>query len=242
MTTKIDYQGIHIEGQLIAPDTPEWHEWLAAAKSFRFEMNHEAWIDGKVPTVETLTFSGVKLKQGYWQAHKKVDGTLRREHLGKIPTYAKLKEVAVLINSDSYWHQKRRSPKSMPPESHNNSETVSEHSSQNADEIAKLKAELEQVKAERESMAQLLVDSNKAHAEELTKVYAELERMKVELEEYSSRPQARSMSAGEISLEVVSDIIHSKNWKSKIDQHRQYPTKNVRYWALVQVLDELKSR
>ena len=151
MTTKIDYQGIHLEGQLIAPDTPEWHEWLSTAKSFRFELDHETWIDGRVPMVKTLTFSGVKVGS-YWQAHKK-SGSLRREYLGKSPSLAKLKEVDVLINSDSYWHQKQRSAKPVSRESHkNSSETVSEHSSPAGDEIAKLKAELERITQDRDNL------------------------------------------------------------------------------------------
>lgn len=151
MTIKIDYQGIHLEGQLIAPDTPEWYEWLATAKSFRFELSHETWVDGRVPMVETLTFSGVKVGS-YWQAHKK-SGGLRREYLGKSPSYAKLKETSVLINSDSYWHQKQRSAKPVPEGSHKSSyETRGEYSSQAGDEIAKLKAELERVTQDRDNL------------------------------------------------------------------------------------------
>lgn len=147
MTTKVDRNGIHTDGGLISPDSPEWYQWLESAKSFRFETDYETFIDGRVPLMETLTFSGVKIKSGkgeYWQAHKKVDGVLRREHLGKNPSYARLKEIANLINSSAYWHQKKqRSPKLVSVESHNqNCETVNEVSSQAANEIAKLEEEL----------------------------------------------------------------------------------------------------
>lgn len=158
MTTKVTFQGIHDDGVLIVPDSPEWYQWLESAKSFRFEVNHETWIDERVPKIEALTFSGVRVS-GYWQAHKKVDGILRREHLGKSPDYAKLKEVAILICSDAYWHQKRRSVKSRSTESHKNHETELHPPSQPVEEIAKLKASIAELEKQEEQLLNLQTEN-----------------------------------------------------------------------------------
>ncbi len=91
MATIIDFKGIHLEDRLIPTESQEWGEWLMTAKSFRFEITLETWIDGRVPVMEVQTFTGVKLSKGYWQAQKRVNGTLRREHLGRHLNYQMLK-------------------------------------------------------------------------------------------------------------------------------------------------------
>jgi hypothetical protein len=154
MTTKINQEGIFTEGTLIVPDSPEWHEWLETAKSFRFEMIHdETFIARCVPEIKTLTFSGVKVS-GYWQAHKKVDGTLRREYLGKALYYSKLKEVALFINSDNYWCQRKRLPKQVSSKPYKKSEyeKANETFCSSENEIAKLKARIAELENQEEKL------------------------------------------------------------------------------------------
>jgi hypothetical protein len=210
MTTKITFQGIHTDGGLIAPNTPEWYQWLESAKSFRFEINHETWIDERVPKIETLTFSGVRVS-GYWQAHKKVSGLLRREHLGKSPDYAKFKEVAILSCSDAYWHQKRRSPKSVSTESHksSNHETVSESSSPSGDEIAKLKARIAELENQEEELLNL--------QEENMRLQDESAKLK---QKFEGLPEREREMREEINRLMKLELENSslKNWNQELRQ------------------------
>lgn len=59
------------EAQSISVESPEWFEWLAANKSFRFGYDLE---DG---------FTALKNSRGYWYAQRRVSGTLHQKCLGK---------------------------------------------------------------------------------------------------------------------------------------------------------------
>jgi len=61
-----------------------WEEWMIEPtyKSFSFVSKRGT------------TFTAIKNKRGYWEAHKRLGGILKRKYLGKIPTLEKMEEVA----------------------------------------------------------------------------------------------------------------------------------------------------
>lgn len=188
MTIKVDLQGAHIhEGEApIAIGGVEWLEWLRGnPKSFRFECSSDTCIEGTTfIKVKTASFTAVRAGK-YWQAHKKAQGTLRREHLGldEKLTYDLMREVACKISSERYWEQRRAEQKSKA-ESHEpiHHETVAELTSQVTEEIANLKVELERVTQDRDNLL-IRLGNQKIQAHEDAKIRIDqLERRVTELD------------------------------------------------------------
>ena len=79
------------DGSTIALDSPEWHQWLANNRSFRFETNHGAY---------TYTARKDAIKSGsYWYAYRKIKGQLHKRYLNNSNhlNQKRLDEVADLL-------------------------------------------------------------------------------------------------------------------------------------------------
>ena len=125
MTLLCDQDGLHIGSRVMPIGSDEWLNWLEANKSFRFECPYHLQIQGGFTRVDTANFSAIK-QGNYWQAHKKVKGKLRREHLGKaeILTYELMCETAYRICSDHYWESYKAERESKAKSQKNKTETI----------------------------------------------------------------------------------------------------------------------
>jgi hypothetical protein len=129
----------------------EWLEWLKSAKKFRFShsQGHEVQPGSGIISFRDLTFTAFRAGKNspYWNAQRRKSGDLRTRYLGRDEdlTYETMLEVALMLDKGSTKDEsKQRSLKSTRSESHRNDDyaTDGELSSQAADEIAKLKAEV----------------------------------------------------------------------------------------------------
>ncbi|MGB7440692.1 MAG: hypothetical protein WA919_06460 [Coleofasciculaceae cyanobacterium] len=148
MTTLID--------SLAEVNSPNWGKWLDSQKSFRFETEAEVPVaNGRFTRPQTLSFTAVKQgKKGYWHAHKRVDGKLRRFYLGSADnvTWDKLCEAAATLTIDALWGEyenQKQKKKQDKPSTTSPAATVSELKS----EVERLRAELNTTKKELEAEA-----------------------------------------------------------------------------------------
>lgn len=164
----------YIEGTPTFPDIPTtqvgsrwWHELLEThVKSFRFELEGESIRVNKESRRNSY----------YWIAYKRVDGILRRKHLGtsKDVTLVKLVEVAEeLCKSNLDYHQDRQ------PSPQNNGGLLHAYTEQKA-QIEQLELELKAVQSRYGSIVRIL-DTYKKRAKE-TRNWTEANRLLSEIE------------------------------------------------------------
>lgn len=215
MTIKVDLSGLILhEGEspiAIGIGSEEWLEWLKSAKSFRFES-------------EAGNFTAVRVGR-YWQAHKKVKGKLRREHLGldEKLTYDLMVEIACKISSEHYREER---------ESHKHETTREEAGALPTDEeVGSLRAENEALK---ERISYLLDERGLIQAkatadaqvriEQLEKQVRDLDNANWELQKHytvvDELCQKRGCQLGELKVELES----LKGQPSVSDLIKQYET------------------
>lgn len=138
--------------------SPYWADWIKHKNSFRFEFVIDVLIPGTTFTSDrTCSFTAIRQgkDKAFWYAHKKINGHLRREYLGTDQELdlTLLREKAIFICSDTYDKQKqvsRTERKKKQSLTFSWCETETYSPSRAGEEIAKLKAELEAVKADRD--------------------------------------------------------------------------------------------
>lgn len=122
-----------------------------------------------------------------------------------------------------------------------------------SDETDKLKAELAEANQrianlevlaesrakERDNLANLMAARDARHSEQMQDAFDKIAQLKAGKNDSET---TRCYSEDEITLRVLEEIIHEKKWRTSIERHRQDSKTNVRYWALVKVLDELSNR
>lgn len=108
--------------------------------------------------------------------------------------------------------------------------------------IAQLKALAEGEGRDRDSIANLLARERDRHSTEMQNALDAIAKLKARNKTGESDYMTARCSSGEqITLEMIQAVIHDKNWGASIERHRQDPKTNVRYWALVKLLDELSN-
>lgn len=140
MTPVIDCRNGRTPDQMpdITVGKQDWFNWLSLQNSFRFLFQHDYEIQAGVKGSQELSFTAVK-QGNYWHAHKRVNGQLRRIHLGRDEnlTYETLCETATVISVDSLFRE-YKTKKQVERKSHSKAcETKDENN-----EVDKLKAEL----------------------------------------------------------------------------------------------------
>jgi hypothetical protein len=174
----------------IGLDTPEWFSWLSEHSSFSYQ---SAICD----------YTCNKRSNGKWYASKRKGDrregskSLAQEYLGadgKL-TKAKLEEIArkLALPDRDYWYLKHPKPtKSAEPTeapgagcTSNECTTVSELSSQLHEEMAKLRAELERVTQDRDSLLIRISETQARMMHEIKKAHEDADKKNAQLEAYN---------------------------------------------------------
>lgn len=237
------------EGDTIRLNSPQWWEWLESEDAVAFTFDCDHGIKNYRARKEEI-----KGKSGrFWYAYKRHNGTLRKRYIGKSEELSleKLETIAY----DLLTPPKAKEPQSKLPTSVGN----------DVGEYRELLNESRRIAAQRESDFERLIaqkvevcKENQKLKEQLQLLHTqvgndEIENLKAELKAANERitqletvgtggnnyTSARCHSGEQITLELIEAVIHDKNWSTPIERHRQDPKTNVRYWALVKLLDEL---
>lgn len=171
--------------------SPQWRDWIKYRNSFRFEFVIDVAIPGTTFTNDrTCSFTAIRQgkDKAFWYAHKKINGHLRREYLGidQELDLVLLREKAIFICSDTYDRQKqvqrseRKKKQSLTPADKCETETFSP--SRSGEEIAKLRAELEEVKADRDRQLIRIAELQNRMHQELASGFSEKDKRIQELD------------------------------------------------------------
>jgi hypothetical protein len=174
MTVVIDCRNGQTPDEMpdISVGEPDWFSWLKEQNSFRFLCQYSYEIQAAVEGIKELSFTAVK-QGNYWHAHKRVNGQLRRIHLGRDEnlTYETLCETATTISVDGLFRD-YKTKKQVERKSHSKAcETKDEN-----DELDKLKAELAKLQ------------------EQLATEQAQTVRLSAEIERLQSQSQLPDLS------------------------------------------------
>lgn len=164
-------------------------------------------------------FTALKNSRGYWYAQRRVSGTLHQKCIGKDEkiTWEVMTEANKALTLMAIDHRTEdRTNRHLRNGLVQTVQTLTNETSPSQEEIERLKVELEEANKQ---IAQLKA-KNKTSEGDYTTV--------------------RCRSGEQITLEMIEAVIHDKNWSTPIERHRQDPKTNVRYWALVKLLDELR--
>lgn len=232
--------------QSISVESPEWFEWLADNKSFRFGYDLE---DG---------FTALKNSRGYWYAQRRVSGTLHQKCIGKDEkiTWEVMTEANKALTLMAIDHRTEdRTSRHLRNGLVQTVQTLTNETSPSQEEIERLRVELEEANKQiarlealaegrgkdRDSIANLLARERDKHSAEMQDALDAIAKLKAKNKtsegDYTT---VRCRSGEQITLEMIEAVIHDKNWSTPIERHRQDPKTNVRYWALVKLLDELR--
>ncbi len=232
------------EGDTIRLNSPQWWEWLESEDVVAFTFDCDHGIKNYRARKEEI-----KGKSGkFWYAYKRHDKTLRKRYIGKSEELSleKLEAIAYdLLTPVKSRESKPQLPTELPNEVGEYRELLNEArriAIQRESDFERLIAQKVEVCKENQKLKEQLrllhtqVGNNEA---ELKAANEQIAQLKAGESDYTA---VRCRSGEEITLEVVEGIIHDKNWQTSIERHRQDPKTNVRYWALVKLLDELEER
>lgn len=150
-----------------------WHDWLQCHSKFRFQVSSSLTTDA--------SFTAYKSNKGFWSAQRRMHGRLRHQYLGESHTltWDKLESTArkmAMQSESAYEKSLRKVDKELLSQSHKDEsgreyETQRALSSQAGEEVAKLKAENEELKRQLNQSRQQLgkLEGAMKAAEELVK-------------------------------------------------------------------------
>lgn len=237
-------------GECIPVNSPSWWSWVDSDQAVAFTFDCDHGIKNYRARKEA-----VKGKSGkFWYAYKRHDGTLRKRYIGK-------SEELSLEKLEAIAYDLLTPPKAREPQQKLPNDAVGN----GVGEYRELLNESRRIAAQRESDFERLIaqkvqicKENQELKEQLQLLHTqvgnnEAESLKAELKAANERiAQLKALAEGDytaagclsgeqITLEMIQAIIHDKNWSTPIERHRQDPKTNVRYWALVKLLDELSN-
>lgn len=239
-----------LSGDTIRLNSPQWWEWLESAEVVAFTFDCDHGIKNYRARKETIKGKAGK----FWYAYKRHEGTLRKRYIGKSEELSleKLEAIAYdLLTPPKSKEAKPELPTQLGNDVGEYREMLNESrriAIQRESDFDRLMAQKVQVCRENEELKrQLELLHTQVGNNQEVQLRAELEAANEQIAQFkvgdkpgeSDYTVARCYNGGQIALEMVEAIIHDKNWQTPIERHRQDPKTNVRYWALVKLLDEL---